>query len=85
MVVMNMNTVPNEQPPDTRPDTMYFEGTCDVCGEAIIMSYNWADGIIDYGYDNNGRMFTWIRHYTTAPKGANPDCAIYSSRVYEVR
>lgn len=73
---------PEPEPPDERPDTMHFEGICDVCGEAISMSWNWADGIIDYGFDENMQMFTWVRHYAIAPLGANPDCAAYSSRVY---
>jgi hypothetical protein len=31
-----------------------------------------------------GRLITWVRHHATAPEGANPDCAIYSSTVTEV-
>lgn len=73
---------PSESP--KRPDTLHFEGKCDVCHESISMTWNWADGIIDYGYDDNNRMFTWMRHYAIAPRGVNPDCAVYSSRVYRV-
>lgn len=61
-----------------------FEGTCDVCGKEIVIEHDPAQGIIDYSFTDEWRVFTWIRHYATAPKDANPDCAVYSSRVYEV-
>lgn len=64
---------------------IHFEGTCDVCGVAISHDYHVSEGIIDYKYTSDGRMVTWIRHYATAPAGANPNCAVYSSEVVEVR
>jgi hypothetical protein len=62
----------------------HFEGSCDVCGGAIALDWHPADGIIDYDIDDDGRMFTWVRHYATAPPGADPRCAVYSSVVREV-
>jgi hypothetical protein len=62
-----------------------FEGTCDVCGAPIVFEYDRTKGIVDIGIEDDGRVYTWIRHYATAPPEANPDCAIYSSRVYEVK
>ena len=65
--------------------TERFEGTCDVCGAAIALDWNPAEGIIDLVPPRDGQpAYTWIRHYATAPPGANPDCARYFSRVYEV-
>lgn len=61
-----------------------FEGTCNVCGKPISLEHDpHRDGMIDLLLEN-GRLVTWVRHYATTPEGANPDCAIYSSRVYEV-
>lgn len=57
----------------------HFEGTCDVCGAALSFDWDYADGIIDIGYDGE-RSWTWVRHI----EGVNPDCARYSSRVYAV-
>lgn len=68
---------------DHPDEVMHFEGTCDVCGDPISLDWHWKFGIIDYGFDNEV-MFTWMRHYATAPAGANPNCAIYSSRIYLV-
>lgn len=65
-------------------DKIHFQGTCDVCGAAISLDFDSNDGIIDYKVSPDGRMITWIRHYATAPKDANPDCAVYSSEVMEV-
>lgn len=63
----------------------HFEGTCDVCGEAIYLTYDLKrDGMIDYKFNKQGRMVTWVRHYATAPENANPHCAVYSSEVVEV-
>lgn len=62
-----------------------YEGTCDVCGAPISTEVDSNVGfILDIAYTDEGRAFTWIRHYATAPEGANSDCAVYSSRVYEV-
>lgn len=61
----------------------HFEGTCDVCGEPISLDWDMTQGVIDYLIEDN-LMVTWVRHYATAPPEANPECAIYSSRVYEV-
>lgn len=62
----------------------HFEGTCDVCGETITFDHDSKDGMIDlYPVDDsyeNG-FGTYVRHYATAPNGANPDCAVYSSLV----
>ena len=58
-----------------------YEGTCDVCGELISMEHDRnVDGIIDYAVTDEGQEYTWIRHIA----GKNPDCSVYSSRVYEV-
>lgn len=65
-------------------DVLHFEGICDVCGERISTDWETGSGAIDTGYDEKGRLYTWIRHYATAPEDANPDCAIYSSRVWQV-
>lgn len=63
----------------------YYLGECDVCGQAIASSFDWAkDGIIDHVITDDGRQQTWIRHFSVAPNNANPDCAKYSSKVYEV-
>lgn len=64
---------------------IHFEGTCDVCGAVISLDYSFSQGLIDYGIDEQNRMYTWVRHYAVAPDGANPDCAIYSSRVIECK
>lgn len=62
-----------------------FEGFCDVCGVALEHIVRPDDGVMDTGFDEEHQViYTWIRHYATAPAGANPDCAVYSSRVYEV-
>jgi hypothetical protein len=58
-----------------------YEGTCDVCGAPISLEFDDRDGIIDIGIREEGGVYTWIRHYATAPPGANPDCARYSSEV----
>lgn len=62
--------------------TTHFEGICDVCGETITFDHDYKDEIIDiYPVDDsyeNG-IATYIRHYATAPKEANPNCAVYSS------
>jgi hypothetical protein len=64
-------------------EVLHFEGACDVCGAQLTMDHCFqVDGLIDYGIESDGRMYTWRRHYATAPVGANPDCAIYSSRVW---
>lgn len=65
----------------------HFEGTCDVCGEDISLDWDYTNGIIDIGIDDepNVRPYTWIRHYPKAPPEANPDCAIYSSKVWLVK
>lgn len=63
---------------------MYFIGECDVCGEAIATKHDPTQGVIDINILEDGRIQTWIRHYATAPDNANPDCAKYSSEVYEV-
>lgn len=65
-------------------EKVYFQGTCDVCGAVIDLEYNTNEGVIDCKAAPDGRTITWIRHYATAPRGANPDCAIYSSEVVEV-
>lgn len=63
----------------------HFEGTCDICGEPISLDWDFAGpGVIDIGIDGD-LVYTWIRHYATAPEGANPDCAKYFSTVYEVK
>lgn len=65
----------------------HFEGNCDVCGARIEMDYP-SEGIIDVAFEedpedpNRYRVYTWMRHYATAPSDADPDCAVYSSRVY---
>lgn len=61
-----------------------FEGICDVCG--VLFSYDWdpAKGLIDFALTDSGRVYTWIRHYATAPPEADPKCAVYSSRLYEI-
>lgn len=64
---------------------MTFKGICDVCGAPITLEFDWSQGMIDYIVQDDGSLITWMRHYATAPEGANPDCAIYSSRVYEVK
>jgi hypothetical protein len=67
------------------PSTDHYEGTCDVCGAAISLDFDRTRGdMIDIGIEEGGRVYTWIRHYATAPSDANPDCAKYSSRVYLV-
>jgi hypothetical protein len=66
-------------------DWRRFEGTCDVCGDPISLDYNFRKhGVIDVAFTDDGTVYTWIRHFATAPADANPDCAVYSSRVYEV-
>jgi hypothetical protein len=59
-----------------------FTGPCDICGETIDITLDYADGIYDTGFED-GKVVTWVRHYATAPEGANPDCAKYSSTVYK--
>ena len=61
-----------------------FEGVCSVCGAEVGYDYDWSQGIIDIGIEEDGRVFTWIRHYATAPTGANPDCAKFASVLWEV-
>ena len=61
-----------------------FRGTCAVCGEQIEHEWNSNHGMIDYKITDDNKMVTWIRHYGTAPAGANPDCEVYSSEVTEV-
>lgn len=60
----------------------HFEGTCDVCGAPISLDFDRATGIVDIQVAPDGRVGTWMRHYATAPPGANPDCARYSSSVW---
>lgn len=66
-------------------EVIHFEGTCDVCGAPLVYDYDPLTSMIDSDVDSEGRMITWIRHYATAPRGANPDCAIYSSTVTETK
>lgn len=65
-------------------DIVHFEGTCNVCGAALSLDHDFNSVLIDYGYDKDNRLHTWIRHYATAPPDANPDCAKYFSTVYAV-
>lgn len=53
-----------------------FEGRCDVCKQKISLEHDTREGIIDMGITDFGTPYTWIRHYATAPEGANPDCAV---------
>lgn len=63
---------------------IYFEGTCDVCGEPLTMDFDFETrGLIDYGYTEDNVMYTWRRHGREGP--IQPACDIYSSTVYEVR
>lgn len=67
----------------------HFEGTCCVCGERLAFDHDYErDGVIDINLRGRGdgtlQAGTWIRHYATAPPGANPDCAVYSSELWEV-
>ena len=39
---------------------------------------------LDYGIDAAGRVYSWVRHYATAPPDADPRCAIISSVVWRV-
>jgi len=62
-----------------------FRGICDVCGDPIEFVYDDEQtGCIDFGIADDGHIYTWIRHYATAPAGADPDCARYFSTVHEV-
>ena len=65
-------------------EIIHFRGICDICGAPISLDFGWHEGMIDYLVQDDGKLITWIRHYAAAPPDANPDCAIYSSRVYEV-
>lgn len=66
-------------------EVRHFQGTCDVCGAKLALTHDFASqGIIDYGVTDDGRLYTWRRHYATAPPWANPNCARYSSIVYEL-
>lgn len=63
-----------------------YEGSCGVCGENIVFIWDHTDGIVDIGIRINDQgevtgSYTWVRHYATAPIGANPDCAHYFSEV----
>jgi hypothetical protein len=58
-----------------------FRGPCDVCGSQIEVTL--VLGYIDIFITDDDRVGSWVRHYATAPPGADPDCARYSSRVYE--
>jgi hypothetical protein len=61
-----------------------FVGTCDVCGAHLEYVIGERDQVVaDMGVDADSRVYTWIRHYATAPPDADPDCARISSRVYE--
>lgn len=60
---------------------MKYEGTCDVCGE--VLTGELSPGY-DVAVDKDDRLYTWTRHYATAPEGANPDCARYFSVVFLV-
>lgn len=58
-----------------------YVGTCDVCEQPIALDFDWrTGGTIDHAIDDDGRIYTWIRHIG----GPDPRCAIYSSAVYEV-
>lgn len=61
-----------------------FRGTCDVCGADIEKEHDLDAILIDYNVMDDGRRQIWIRHYATAPEGADPNCGRYSSKVYEV-
>jgi hypothetical protein len=63
-------------------DRRRFVGTCDVCGAPLEFFLGEHDQV-DIGVDADFRVYTWIRHYATAPPDADPDCARVSSRVYE--
>lgn len=65
-------------------EQIHFQGTCVVCRTTIDHEYSTGEGVMDHSATPDGRMVTWVRHYATAPVGANPDCAIYSSEVVEV-
>jgi len=59
---------------------VHFRGTCDACGETITYVWDRATGVIDYTFNDDGKLLTWIRHI----KGTDPKCRIYSSVVTEV-
>lgn len=58
----------------------YYAGTCDVCGESITLAFDHSKGIIDIGIGDDDRPYTWVRHL----EGTDPNCKIYSSRVYQL-
>ncbi len=69
----------------TEEDQILFAGICDICGEGIAYFYDGSRGIIDIYIDSkNEIIYTYVRHYATAPSNADPDCAKYSSPVYQV-
>lgn len=71
-------------PPSVK-EVIYFKGNCDVCGEELSIEHSFSDALIDYAYDEDGRLCIWTRHYAVAPENANPDCARYFSTVTEYR
>jgi hypothetical protein len=65
--------------------TQLFVGFCDVCGHSITSSNDHTrDGISDIYITKEGKAYALTRHYATAPEYANPDCAVYSSPVFEI-
>jgi hypothetical protein len=66
-------------------EIIYFEGTCDVCGGLITFAWDRRRvAVMDYSPEAGG-LAVRVRHYATAPEGADPNCAIYGSKVREVR
>ena len=56
-----------------------------MCGALITIDHDPTKGMIDVAMsDFDGPVFTWVRHYATAPEGADPRCAVISSRVFLV-
>ena len=60
----------------------HYAGVCDVCGDPLELTLDRRDGLVDIVVTEDGLVYTWMRHYATAPPGANPACAVYSSRVF---
>lgn len=68
----------------TETQDRFFLGVCDVCGKAIAFRHDREkQGIIDFWPSEGG--YTYIRHYAKAPANANPDCDLYSSKVFLVK
>lgn len=62
-----------------------YLGTCDVCGEPMPATIHVRGTFLgDWAVDDDGTVYTWRRHYATAPPGEDPRCAIYFSRIYRV-